>query len=286
MTIVILGASGQLGAEFARQLGHHATPLSRADLDIAHTAELRRRLEELAPRVVINAAAYTRVDRAEEEPRWCRTVNTTAVANLAELCRQSEATLVQISTDYVFGAKSDRRLPYREEDEPGPLSVYGRTKLDAERQAATCQRYLVLRTCGLYGWGRDNAASNFVETILRWGAQKRQLSVVDDQFCTPTFTRDVVRATAKLLDADATGVFHVVNRGSTTWYEFASEIVKLAGLPTTIKPISTREYAARAQRPAYSVLDTGKYTAVTGDELPDWREALADYLNTRPDGRQ
>jgi dTDP-4-dehydrorhamnose reductase len=285
MTIVVLGARGQLGSEFCRRLGADATGLSRAELDLAHTGELRRRLTELAPRVVINAAAYTRVDRAEEEPRWCRSVNAIAVGNLAEFCRQSGVTLVQISTDYVFGADRGRRAPYREEDEAGPLSVYGRTKFEGEGHATTCERHVIVRTCGLYGWGRDDAASNFVETILRWGSEKRQLSVVDDQICTPTFTRDVVRATLKLIETTANGIFHIVNRGNTTWYEFAREIVRLAGLPTTVKPISTREYGARAERPAYSVLDTSKYTAVTGDELPPWREALADYLKTRPAGR-
>jgi dTDP-4-dehydrorhamnose reductase len=284
MTIVVLGAGGQLGSEFCRRLGPAAIGLSRRDLDITRVDDVRRKLTELAPRVVINSAAYTQVDRAQDEPEQCQAVNALAVGRLAEDCQQLNAVLVHISTDYVFGADRDRRRPYREDDEPGPLSVYGRTKLEGERLAANCQRHLVLRTCGLYGCGGKMPASNFVETILQRAREGKEIRVVDDQSCTPTCTRDVVRAALRLLDASAIGVFNVVNGGSTTWREFARQIVRLAGLAATVTPIATKDFPRPAERPAYSVLDTGKYEAVTSDALPPWRHALADYLSSRADG--
>ena len=285
MTIVVLGAQGQLGSEFCRRLGWEAIGFSRRELDITRADDVRRTLTELAPRAVINAAAYTQVDRAEDDAERCRAINALAVAHLADVCQQLDTFLVHFSTDYVFGADRDRRTPYQEDDEPGPLATYGRTKLEGERLAAACQRHLILRTCGLYGQGGGKPANNFVETILRRAEEGAELRVVDDQVCTPTYTRDVVRAALRLLDASARGIFHVVNGGCASWCEFAREIVRLAGVSAAVTPISTREYPARAERPAYSVLDTRKYESVAGDILPHWREALADYLNDRPAGR-
>jgi len=276
MTIAITGADGQLGREFRRQLGAEAVGLDRSQLDIAQPEMIRACLCRLRPAAVVNCAAYTLVDRAEDEPAVCQRINADAVGDLADVCRQLDCPLVQISTDYVFGADAQRRTPYREQDPPGPQGVYARSKLAGEQQAARWPRHLVIRTCGLYG--ASPRGNNFVETMLRLGRERDRLRVVHDQHCTPSFVAHVARATLFLLRSAQVGTWHVVNAGQATWCEFAGEIFRQAGMRVAVEPITTEQFGARAARPRYSVLDTARYQALGGPELPDWRQALAEYL--------
>jgi dTDP-4-dehydrorhamnose reductase len=228
---------------------------------------------------VVNCAAYTLVDQAEKEPERCRALNVDVVRELAEACQARGSTLVQISTDYVFGADRSRSTPYRESDPPGPQGAYARSKLDGEIETARCESHLIVRTCGLYG--RTPRRNNFVETMLRLGVERPLLRVVNDQRCTPSFVGDVARAVIFLLHSKANGIYHVVNAGETTWFEFAREIFRQAQMKVQLEAITTEEYGAPADRPRYSVLSTSKYEAAGGPPLQSWQDALAEYLLVR-----
>jgi dTDP-4-dehydrorhamnose reductase len=189
--------------------------------------------------------------------------------------------LVQISTDYVFGGDAARRTPYRESDEPSPLGVYGWSKLEGERRAAGWAKHVIVRTCGLYGPAAPRSGGNFVATMLRLGRQRGRLRVVADQCCTPTYVPHLAGAIRFLLGVGAPGLYHVVNAGATTWHDFAAEIFRQAGLAVSLEPITAAQYGAPAPRPAYSVLDTGKYHALPGaPPMPAWQKALAEYLRS------
>jgi dTDP-4-dehydrorhamnose reductase len=282
--IVVTGAKGQLGGELCRQLGDDAVGLDIDSLDLTDRRGLVERFLEIRPKVIINCAAYTQVDKAEAEPELARAVNAGAVENLVEACRRLDCTLVQISTDYVFEGENRKgeggyARPWTEEDKPGPKGVYARTKWEGEQAAAQWEKHIIVRTCGLYARRSDENAKHFVKTILRLADSRPELRVVNDQHCTPSYVLDVARAVLFLVSLKAkNGIYHVTNRGATTWFEFAKEILRLAGKNVPIVPISTAEFGAAASRPAYSVLDTAKYHALGGPEMPDWREGLRDYL--------
>ena len=286
MKIAVTGAGGQLGSELCRQLGNEAVGLDLPRFDLTDRDRVLARLAEIRPQAVINTAAYTQVDKAEEEAELCRAVNAVGVVPLVEACRRLDATLVQISTDYVFGGDLGRKTPYCETDPPDPQGVYARTKLEGERHAAGWQQHLIVRTCGLYGPPGPRSAGNFVDTMLQLAGRRDPLRVVCDQHCTPSFVPHVARAIRFLVDTGAYGTYHVVNAGQTTWYDLAAEIFRLSGLEVRLEPISTAQYGAPAPRPGYSVLDTGKYHALPGrPAMPSWEEALAEYLHSRPPGR-
>lgn len=276
-TIVVTGARGQLGRELVTQLGDAAIPLDRPQVDFSDGARLRSTISELKPRMIINCAAYTQVDRAEDEPQKCLTVNAEAVADLAAAACDIRAKLVQISTDYVFGGDAIRATPYREDDRPYPLSVYGQSKVLGEKRAALVDDHLVVRTCGLYGHALDRPS--FAATMLRLGREGRELRVVDDQHCTPSYVPHVAAGILKLLQLDARGTFHMVNSGATTWYGFASELFRQLGWNVSLYPITTGEYAARAPRPSYSVLDTTKFAELTASRLPDWKHGIREFVD-------
>lgn len=282
MRLAITGAGGQLGGELCRMLGGEAIALDVPEFDLTDAAAVRRLLLAARPAAVINTAAYTLVDRAEQDRERCWKINSEGVGCLAEACRELDCPLVQISTDYVFGRDRTRTAPYRETDEPGPEGVYAESKLGGERQAAAWRKHMILRTCGLYGRpGPKTAGGNFVETMLRLGKERGHLRVVDDQHCTPSYVPHVARAAIYLAQAGAYGIFHVVNSGATTWHDFAQEIFRQAGLNVTLERITTAEYGAAAPRPGYSVLETSKYRALGGPAMPAWQEALAEYLASR-----
>ncbi|MBN2023160.1 MAG: dTDP-4-dehydrorhamnose reductase [Pirellulales bacterium] len=308
MKVAVVGARGQLGAELVelfRQHGdcpdfragdcpdfrpsengtvpftpHDANPpevvaLDLPDFDLTDRAEVVLRLTDSEPDLIVNAAAFTQVDAAETESDAAMAVNALGVENLADVCRALDCPLVHVSTDYVFGGDPRRDAPYRETDPPSPVNVYGWTKLAGERRAAGWEKHFIVRTCGLYGRG-DN---HFVATMLRRARGTEPLRVVADQHCTPSYVRHVARAIRYLAGTTAWGTYHVVDRGATTWYEFAREIFRLAGLRVNLQPIPTTQYVTPAPRPLYSVLDTAKYHALpSAPPMPGWEEALAEYL--------
>ena len=283
MKIVVAGAYGQLGGELCRLLQSEVVPLDVDTLDLTDGPAVRAALLELKPRAVVNCAAYTQVDQAESEPEACRAVNTTAVEHLADACSELDCPLVQISTDYVFGGDANRKQPYRETDPTAPQGVYAQAKLDGERAAARHTKHLIVRTCGLYARPTNQRANNFVKTMLRLGSNRDELRVVADQSCTPSYVPHVARAILFLVGGQRPGpapwgIYHVTNRDATTWYDFAGELFRQAGIEVALNPISTADYGAAARRPAYSVLDTSAYHALGGPPMPDWKTALAEYL--------
>ncbi len=286
MKIVVTGARGQLGREICRQLGSDAIPMDFEELDLARGPLVRQTIAELEPDAVINCAAFTNVDQAESQSKMCHTVNALAVRHLVAACKELDCPLVQISTDYVFGGDLEHDQPYREDDKPQPLAAYGRSKLAGERNAAEYEKHLIVRTCGLYADPSDDRAKNFARTILRMAEHRHELKIVDDQHCTPSYVPHVARAVLFLLGVTGEGpapwgIYHVTNRGATTWYDFAAELLRLAGQDVELHPITTAEYGPTAARPLYSVLDTTKYHALGGPAMPDWKEALAEYMSQR-----
>lgn len=282
MGIVIIGASGQLGSDLMRRLaGEEVVPLTHRDLDVCDHGATRAALERLKPTVVINTAAYHRVDECEDNVERSFQVNGYAVRNLAEVCRDLNAVLVHLSTDYVFGG--ERHLPYGEEDRPMPLNVYGVSKLAGEHLLqATWDRHFIVRSSGLYGTaGASGKGGNFVETMVRLARDGRPIRVVDDQVLTPTFTEDLARKIGELIQTEAYGLYHVTNGGECSWYEFARTIFELLNLKPNLAATTTAAFGARARRPSYSVLRHSRLSALGLDDLRPWRDALREYLREK-----
>jgi len=273
--ILIVGANGMLGQELMALFAGNARGVDVGEIDITSLESVQRVLRTLRPRVVINAAAYTDVDGCETKRDLAMAVNGTGVGHLAEVTLELGAKLVQISTDYVFdGGKGS---PYLEDDPVAPLSVYGESKLLGEENVRKNPEHLLVRTQWLYG----HAGKNFVETMLRLGAEKDELAVVDDQVGSPTWARDLSLAIKALLDKGCTGTYHAANSGFVSWNGFAKEIFNQAGLSVTVKPMTTGELNRPANRPLYSTLDCGKLLRDTGFQLQSWQEALERYLELR-----
>jgi dTDP-4-dehydrorhamnose reductase len=282
VTIALLGSGGQLGRDLGPLLPG-VVPLTRTDADLTNPAVVAALLQRIRPRVVVNCAAYNLVDKAEAEPDAAFAVNAWAVRELAKVCRDIDAKLVHVSTDYVFGLDADRDTPLRASDPPGPVGVYGLSKLAGEYLVrATAPRHLVVRTCGLYGaWGSGGKGGNFVETMLRLANQGKPVRVVNDQRCTPSYTKDVAASIAELVRTDAAGLVHVTNSGECSWYVFAVEIFRLAGVSAEVRPITSAEYGAAARRPAYSILSSDSLADHGIPRPRPWRDALAAYLTER-----
>ncbi len=279
MRILLLGAHGQLARDLSRCLAHHAViARSHEELDIQDEPAVARAVRESHPDVIINTAAYHRVDDCEDLPDLAFGVNAIGVYNLARAAQLNKSVLVHFSTDYVFdGSKAS---PYTEADRPNPQSVYAMSKWAGERLIAVyCEKHLIIRTCGLYGAGGSaSKGGNFVRSILRAAEDGKSLRVVSDQIVTPTNTLDLAGKVAELVDQKAFGTYHMTNTGECSWFDFAREILRLKGIPRDITPVSTAEFAARARRPAYSVLDNTRMRALGLAEFRPWQEALAEFL--------
>lgn len=282
MRTALIGAPGQLGTALEECLAGEVVPLGHDSIEIADASSVEAALSAADVELVVNCAAYNFVDRAEDEPEAAYRYNALGPRNLALWCADKDVPLVHVSTDYVFGQSDRRQRPYTEDDAPQPTSAYAISKLAGEYfVSSTCLRHFIVRTCGLYGRARTPGKGNFVETMLRLGAQRDELSVVDDQRCTPTWVGDLAPAIAALTQTNAYGLYHATNAGDMTWCEFAREIFRRSGTAVDVKPITTAEFSAKANRPPYSVLDNSKLKVTIGHALPDWRDALATYLSRR-----
>ncbi|KLU62677.1 dTDP-4-dehydrorhamnose reductase [Peptococcaceae bacterium CEB3] len=272
--VMVTGANGQLGREIARQFqGRYGLFLhDLPGLDITDYPSVESRITEINPAVVINAAAYTNVEKAEEDEPAAFQVNAMGAQNLAIACKRTGAKFVQISTDYIFDGT--KNTPYAEFDFPHPLSVYGQSKLWGEKLVEEAGGdYFILRTSWLYGDG-----PNFVKTMLKLAGERDKLSVVADQYGTPTYTKDLVWVIEKLMHTEFYGVYHASNNGSCSWYEFALKIFELAGQEVIVEPVNSDEYPTKARRPRYSVMEN-KILKLRGLDLKrPWEEALRDYL--------
>lgn len=279
MNILVTGANGQLGNEMRvvaaeqKQLVYHFTDV--AELDICNEQAVERFVAENAIDCIVNCAAYTNVNKAEEDAVLCDKLNHLAPANLARVAAKYRIGLVHVSTDYVFNG--EHHVPYREDDATCPNSVYGTTKLAGEEAIRTIHsEAVIIRTAWLY----SSFGNNFVKTMLRLGKEREELGVVFDQIGTPTYARDLARAIQHIIGSDVVpGIYHYSNEGVCSWYDFTKAIFNLAGISTCcLKPLHTDEYPTPAARPHYSVLDKTKIKQTYGVEVPHWIDSLRECM--------
>ncbi len=270
--ILVTGAKGQLGRELQSIVGSDWCFTDVDELDICSEEAVEAYVTSNHIDTIVNCAAYTNVDRAEDEPQEAERINSDAVALLAEVARRHNIRLIHISTDYVFGG-THYNTPISEDAEPQPLGVYGTTKLMGERVVAKSGcRHVIIRTAWLYSpYGK-----NFVSTILRLATERDTIRVVSDQIGSPTYAHDLALVIRDISEGRiaAEGLYHYTNEGVVSWYEFARAIVNIAGLECKVEACTTAEYGAKAPRPAYSVLSKAKISSVLDDEIPQWQVSL------------
>jgi dTDP-4-dehydrorhamnose reductase len=285
MKILVLGCKGQLGRCLNDQLvntDHEVIYTSREQIDIADFEVTKIKILEFFPDLIINATAYTAVDKAEEDQKTANLINHLAVKNIADICNQLECWLIHVSTDYVFDGNS--KVPYKEDDETNPQGAYGETKLKGELavQASGC-KHIIIRTA----WVFSEYGNNFLKTMLRLGAGRDKLSIVSDQIGCPTYAQDIAKAIKIILPQlnknSVQGVYHFCGDQSSTWYEFATLIFEVASekghkIPKFLNAIKTSEFPTSAQRPKYSVLDCGKIATIFGVTSSNWKKSISYIL--------
>ena len=283
MKALLLGPNGQLGSDLTRAAeaasgALEIEPLGRGDLDVSDVESIASTLGARSFDVLINCTSYHKTDELETNAQQAFDVNAFAVREMAAACARQNARMLHVSTDYVYAG--DATEPYVESDRTGPLNVYGASKLMGESLAReACDDVIVFRVASLFGIaGASGKGGNFVETMIRFGREKGALRVIADQVMSPTATADVADMILRALAANApSGIYHAVNSGRASWYEFASRIIEKAGVDATVDPIPHTEYPLPARRPAFSVLDNSKLTGAIGP-IPQWEDALDRYL--------
>jgi len=284
MKVLVIGARGQLGTDLCRTFetaGDTVVPVTHAQMDVCSQAAVSETMHEVKPDVVLNTAAFHKVEVCETQPAVSFQVNALAALNLSRTCKQSGAILVHFSTDYVFDGQGT--APYEETDLPAPLNVYGASKLAGEHLiASSTGRYFVIRTCGLYGLaGSSGKGGNFVENMLKKAAAGETIRVVDDQVLTPTYSVDLAETTRKLILTGKFGLYHVTSEGQCSWYQFTRTIFDLAGADAPLKAVKTADFPSPVNRPSYSALSKKKLRDVN-ISIPTWQDALSRYLQSRP----
>ncbi|RCH56578.1 dTDP-4-dehydrorhamnose reductase [Mucilaginibacter hurinus] len=278
--VVIFGASGQLGHCF-KQVAENEGITSiyfppESEADILNPEALARVFNQYQPFYVVNCAAYTAVDKAEDDIELAEKINRTGAANLAKVCAEYGSVLIHVSTDFVF--EGNNPIPRKEDDVAQPINVYGQTKLDGEKDiAALLEKYFILRTSWLY----SEYGNNFVKTMLKLGSEREELKIIADQIGTPTYGIDLAYAIMQIVNTENTcyGIYHYSNEGVASWYDFAHAIFELSDTHVKVLPIPTSDYKTRAIRPAYSVMDKGKIKSTLGIEIPHWRDSLHICIN-------
>jgi len=276
MKYLITGANGQLGRQFVNTLksaGAHFLALSRQELDITDFEKVLATVEQFKPEVVINCAAYNHVDKAEEDFDSALKVNCIGVSNLAVACRQIKALLIHYSTDYVFDGHKQEL--YTEEDNPNPLNKYALSKYLGEKQViAISERYIIFRTSWVYGEGTQN----FLYKLEQWAKSHDYLRIACDEFSVPTSTRTIVEITLKAIDKGLTGLYHLVNSGYASRYEWAKEFFRIKGINKFIYPAYQHEFNLPAKRPRWSAMSNDRISKELGIEIKDWKEEMREFL--------
>lgn len=284
MKILLIGATGQLGGDLVRNNpGHEIIAPGRDMLDLGRPAEAVAMIAQLRPEVVINCAAFHNVPKCEEDPAQAFMINCAAVRDLAAACAKAGAWLVNFSTDYVFGG--ERSTPWQEDELPAPVQIYGITRLAGEHaaRAAAPERAVVIRTCGLYGVaGARSKGGNFVDGRVADARAGKRIEMACEQIVAPTSTDDLSHAVFALISHSglSAGVYHLVNEGACSWYEFTCEIVRLVGARSEVVPVDRGGRTGQMRRPLYSVLANTRARAL-GIEMRPWQDALADYLRVK-----
>jgi len=284
MKVLVTGAKGQLGKKIIDLMSaDFELVLTDSDnMDITDSSKVRKFIKSERPDFIIHGAAYTAVDKAEENIDLCRKINADGTKNIAETAKEFDSTLIYISTDYVFdGEKSS---PYIETDKPNPLSVYGQTKLEGEKFIQQiCDKYYIIRSAWIFGELPENhPGTNFVETMLRLAKKRDNLSIVSDQIGSPTYTGDLVKTITQLVKQKPEfGIYHFSGNGECSWYDFAQEIFRQNNIKIEFNAITSDQYPQKAKRPNYSYLDKSKIESALGIETRPWQEMLSDYLGKK-----
>mgnify|MGYP001074293145 FL=1 len=276
MKVLVTGVKGQLGYDVVNELtkrGIEAVGVDIQDMDITDAASVEKVIGEVAPDAVIHCAAYTAVDAAEDNVELCRRVNADGTQNIANVCKKLDCKMIYISTDYVFDGEGTRA--WEPDDERHPLNVYGQTKYEGELAVQnTLEKYFIVRISWVFGVN----GKNFIKTMLNLGKTHDHLTVVNDQFGSPTYTYDLARLLVDMVLTDKYGIYHATNEGICNWYEFACEIFRKAGMNVDVAPVPESEYPTKAKRPENSRMSKEKLTENGFERLPSWQDALERYL--------
>ena len=276
MKVFVTGVKGQLGYDVVNELekrGLEAIGVDIQEMDITDADSVNQVIGAAAPDAVIHCAAYTAVDAAEDNVEICRKVNADGTQNIANMCRKLDIPMIYISTDYVFDGQGER--PWLPEDERAPLNVYGQTKYEGELAVQnTLDKYFIVRIAWVFGVN----GKNFIKTMLNLGKTRDHLTVMNDQFGSPTYTYDLARLLVDMIQTDKYGIYHATNEGICTWYEFACEIFRQAGITVDVTPVSADQYPAKAKRPSNSRMSKDKLEENGFERLPSWQDALGRYL--------
>jgi dTDP-4-dehydrorhamnose reductase len=285
MIVAVIGANGQLGRDvssaFAEE-GHSVTGLTHQDIEISSLASVREALGGLRPELVVNTSAFHHVEKCEADPAQAFAVNGIGARNLAQITEETGATLMHVSTDYVFDGQ--KNTPYTEDDVPAPLNVYGNTKFSGELFVRSMNsRHFVVRTSAIYGENpcRAKGGLNFVELMLKLSKERKELRVVDDEFVSPTRTAQIARQLAVLSRSSDYGLYHATAEGSCSWFEFAAAIFELTKTKIYLEPARPGEFPARVPRPKYSVLENQGLKIMSLNVFSHWKKGLEDYLARR-----
>jgi dTDP-4-dehydrorhamnose reductase len=286
LKIALIGSNGQLGTDMMKYFtdkGEEMTGLTQDDIDVCFMDKCEPVLLKIKPDLIINTAAFHQVDLCEDEGNSAFAVNSVGVKNLCNICLALDVPLMHFSTDFIFGADKKRATPYNEDDCPGPVSLYGISKLAGEYVIKyMLKKYYLVRSCGLYGYaGSFGKGSNFVDLMIKLARKGEKIKVVNDQVLTPTSTKDMTEKLYELIQGSNFGLYHMTNTGQCSWYDFAVEIFKFAGIAADISPIKSSEYITKAQRPFYSVLDNKNLRNAGVRDFRHWKEALNDYIDTK-----
>lgn len=277
MKVLVTGANGQLGYDVVKELQKQNIECygaTRQDFDVVDFNATKEFITNYMPDVVIHCAAYTAVDKAEDEQGLCYLVNASATENIAEICKKINAKMLYISTDYVFDGTKDGF--YEVDDEPNPINVYGKTKLLGEQAVQRIlDKYFIVRISWVFG----EHGNNFVKTMLRLGKEHKEISVVADQYGSPTYTADLASLLVEMIQTDKYGIYHTTNEGLCTWAEFAEEIFKISGLNVKVNYITTAEYPAKAKRPLNSRLSKNSLIINNFNKLPLWQKSLKIFVD-------
>ena len=275
MNVLVTGVKGQLGHDVVNELekrGHKALGVDIEEMDITDGRSVMDVMTHAAPEAVIHCAAYTAVDAAEDNEDLCRRVNAQGTENIVKACQSLNCKLMYISTDYVFNGQGTR--PWEPDDKREPLNVYGQTKYEGELAVETLEKYFIVRIAWVFGVN----GKNFIKTMLNLGKTRDSLTVVDDQIGSPTYTYDLARLLVDMIETDQYGRYHATNEGLCSWYEFACEIFRQAGIQIKVSPVASSEYPSRAKRPMNSRMDKSKLQAMGFEPMPPWQDALRRYL--------
>ena len=279
--ILVTGSTGQLGSDVVKELlkrGYSTLSPNRSELNLCSEDNIRNYILNSNCEAIVHCAAYTQVDKAEDEKDLCIKINATATKHIVKCAKILDIPMIYISTDYVFDGTKDGE--YTENDETNPINIYGESKLAGEKYVQEIlDKYYIVRT----SWVFNINGKNFIETMLRLSKANNQLSIVNDQIGSPTYTRDLSRLLVDMLETNKYGLYHATNEGYCSWYEFANTIFKLANINIDIKAINSNEYASRAKRPLNSKLSKDKLIEYGFKPLPHWEDALKDYLIRRRD---